>query len=338
MTCPSSPSATGTEEEAVVVIASPPCPTLSHLIPVASWIQCVGSNFEGGCDGLRKGEEAEGGLPLDGLGGLRARVRQPKVPEPVLRPLRRVVLEAPPRLLGENAVRDVGAHVLGPLHRKQLLTLDQRPSGLHQVVHNDHVLPRRLALLEPHDALVAVPHLGADDFRVARKEHVKAFPGSLVWVGDDDLLSRRGQLLELGLEEGDAGLEEREHGVAEVEALLEGVDVEDDEGGGAPAGQGNVGQDARQREGGRDLALGLDPLRRARREEGQHEGERAHEHPRQRVDDRQLLKNQGRVVETGQEGHVAVPQVLRVLDEQVGEPVREVLPRDFPQVDLGAGV
>ena len=51
------------------------------------------------------------------------------------------------------------------LRGQQLLALDERAAGLDQVVHDDHVAPARLALLQAHDPLVAVAHLGADHLR-----------------------------------------------------------------------------------------------------------------------------------------------------------------------------
>lgn len=56
----------------------------------------------------------------------------------------------------------------------------------------------------------------------------------------------------------------------------------------------------------------------------QHQRERAHEHARQLVDDRDLLENGAHVVEGRQEGHVPVADARRVLHEKVGEAVREV--------------
>ena len=50
------------------------------------------------------------------------------------------------------------AHLAG----QQFLALDERAAGLHEVVDDDDVTAPRLALLQPHDALVPVPHLGAD--------------------------------------------------------------------------------------------------------------------------------------------------------------------------------
>ena len=45
----------------------------------------------------------------------------------------------------------------------QLLALHEGTAGLHQVIHNDHVPALGRALLEPHDALVPIAHLGAND-------------------------------------------------------------------------------------------------------------------------------------------------------------------------------
>jgi hypothetical protein len=69
------------------------------------------------------------------------------------------------------------------------VALDQRAAALHQVVHDDHVPALRLALLEAHDALAAVAHLGAYHLGVplVLELVVEALPGALVRVGDGDL-------------------------------------------------------------------------------------------------------------------------------------------------------
>ena len=56
----------------------------------------------------------------------------------------------------------------------------------------------------------------------------------------------------------------------------------------------------------------------------QHEGEGADEHARQLVDDGDLLEDGARVVERRQEADVAVAYPRRILDEQVGEPIRKM--------------
>ena len=48
---------------------------------------------------------------------------------------------------------------------EELLALGEGATRLDQVVHDDHVPAARGALLQAHDALVAVAHLGADDLR-----------------------------------------------------------------------------------------------------------------------------------------------------------------------------
>ena len=50
----------------------------------------------------------------------------------------------------------------------ELLALHERASRLHQVVHDDYVAPLGGPLLQAHDALVAIPYLGADDLRTSR--------------------------------------------------------------------------------------------------------------------------------------------------------------------------
>ena len=99
------------------------------------------------------------------------------------------------------------------------------------------------------------------------------------------------------------------------------MDVKDDDGRGTAPGQGDVGQDAGQGDRGRDVALGLHPLRRARGEVWEDQGERADKHAGQLVDDGELLEDGGGRLEGGEEGDVAVADAGGVLDEQVGEAV-----------------
>ncbi len=51
------------------------------------------------------------------------------------------------------------------LRGEQALALYERAAGLDQVVHDDDVPALGHALLQAHDALVAVAHLGADHLR-----------------------------------------------------------------------------------------------------------------------------------------------------------------------------
>ncbi len=51
---------------------------------------------------------------------------------------------------------------------QQALALDERAAALHEVVDDDDVAPAWRPLLQAHDALVAVAHLGADHLRAAQ--------------------------------------------------------------------------------------------------------------------------------------------------------------------------
>lgn len=101
------------------------------------------------------------------------------------------------------------------------------------------------------------------------------------------------------------------------------MDVVDDDAGRAAPGLGNHGEDAREGERGGDVALLLDALEGARGEERQHEREGGDEQLGQREDDGDLLEDDRRRAERRQERHVLPPDVVRVVDEQVGEPVVE---------------
>lgn len=99
------------------------------------------------------------------------------------------------------------------------------------------------------------------------------------------------------------------------------MNVEDDHTGGAPPADGDVGQDAAECECGRDIALVLHALRSASRKERQHQGEAGYKHAGEGVDDGDLFKDDSRAVEGGQERHVAVADVMRARDKEVGEAV-----------------
>ena len=81
------------------------------------------------------------------------------------------------------------------------------------------------------------------------------------------------------------------------------------------------------------LALALHAFARPRGEEWEDEGERRHEHLRQRVDDRELLEDDLGGVERCEERHVAVPHAVCIVHEQVGEPVGEGAPVDAAELN-----
>ena len=101
------------------------------------------------------------------------------------------------------------------------------------------------------------------------------------------------------------------------------MDVVDDDAGRSTARLGDHGEDAREGEGGGDVPFLLDALEGARGEEGQHEREGGDEELGQREDDGDLLEDHRRRAEGGQERHVLPPDVVRLVDEQVREPVIE---------------
>ena len=173
---------------------------------------------------------------------------------------------------------------LGALRLEHLAALDQGTPRLHQVVHDDDVLPLRLALLQRHESLVALPHLGADNLLEPLEEGVEPLHRALVGVGDHDvvLVGEPGDLLQ---QQRDARLEARRDVVAEIKPLLQSVNVEDDGARGSPAGHGDVREHAREGHRCGYLALALHALGGARGEEGQDERERRDEHLWEGVDD-----------------------------------------------------
>lgn len=161
---------------------------------------------------------------------------------------------------------------------------------------------------------------------------METLPRPIIREGNGDIVSI-GELPEALQQERNPGLEAGEDVVPEVEPLLERVDVVDDDAGRAAPGLGNHGEDAREGERGGDVALLLDALEGARGEERQHEREGGDEQLGQREDDGDLLEDDRRRAERRQERHVLPPDVVRVVDEQVGEPVVEAPPVDGLEMD-----
>mmetsp|Transcript_5592 Transcript_5592/g.23668 ORF Transcript_5592/g.23668 Transcript_5592/m.23668 type:complete len:204 (-) Transcript_5592:772-1383(-) len=188
-------------------------------------------------DGPRQRKNLERLDPLHRLRGLRTRVREEELGEALPpRAARREPLPGVPR---ENTVRDVRAHLERPELREEFLALDERPPGLHQVVHDHHVPPRGLALLELHEPLPAVAHLRAHHLLHALEEAVEALARALIRVRDDDVVGVRTQRKPVQ-QQRDAALEARQDVVSEVEALLKRVDVEDERAARPAARRGDV--------------------------------------------------------------------------------------------------
>ena len=162
---------------------------------------------------------------------------------------------------------DVSRHVRSPLGGQQLLTLDQGGPRLHQVIHNHHVPSSWGSFFQPYDSLVTITHLGANYFGVVSKLVVKSFPCTFIGVGDGDVVGIR-QLAKSLSQQRNSGLKEREDLVTKVEAFLEGVDVENNNRGGASSGKGDVGDDSGQGEGCGHVTFCLHALGGARGEVG----------------------------------------------------------------------
>lgn len=166
---------------------------------------------------------------------------------------------------------------------------------------------------------------------------MKPLPRPIIWESNGDVFCVR-ELAEALQQEGDPCLEAWQHVVPEVEPLLERVDVVDDDAGRPAARLGDHGEDAGKGERGGDVALLLDALEGARGEEGQHEREGGDEQLGQREDDGDLLEDDRRRAEGRQERHVLPPDVVRLVDEQVREPIVEAPPVDGLELDgVGAG-
>ena len=159
-----------------------------------------------------------------------------------------------PRSVQEGAVRRIRTHFGSALNRQHSMALDQRVAGLHQVIDDHDMSTFRVSFLQLHDPVGprGSASFCADDCRellaVAFELFVEPRPGALVGECDGDVVGV-GELAQPVFEQREAAHETRHHGVPEVEALLHGMDVEDDEARGTALCQGRVGQHPGQREG-----------------------------------------------------------------------------------------
>ena len=178
------------------------------------------------------------------------------------------------------------------------MALNERSSTLHEIVDNHDVSSLGLALLDAHNSLLIVPDFGTDDLRAPRvAEHLmEAFPCTFVRIRDGDEFRVR-ELSKSRLEQRHAGQEERQHRVSKVESLLQRVNVEDDQRGWTAARERHIREHSREARGRGDVSFVFDALECARREVRQHERKAPDEHPRERVNYRELLENDIRVME-----------------------------------------
>ena len=199
--------------------------------------------------------------------------------------------------------------------------------------------PRRVALLDHHLARVAVAHLDAHDVRVPADEPLEALGGAVVGEGDRHLVlvGQRRQPLPQQVHR---ALQLHQHRVRKVELLLQRVDVVDHDRRRAGRARRDRAQDTRHRRGGRHLAVRVDPLHRARRKVRHEDAEVPRSHPRQRVEDGELLEDLGRLAHRREEGGVVMLErrAVLVVHLDVGEPVGKRVPRDAAQLDAAAVV
>ena len=189
----------------------------------------------------------------------RTRVGDPNVRESVRRAQFVVETKSLPRSVQEDAVRRIRTHFGGALNRQHFETRDHRAPRLHQIVHNHNMSTSRVSFLQLHNAVGpgGPAPFCADDRRetvVVFELFVQPRPSSLVGECDGDIVGV-GEFAQSVPEQREAAHETREHGVPEVEALLHGMDVEDDEARGTAPRQGDVGEHPGQREGRCDVAL-----------------------------------------------------------------------------------
>jgi hypothetical protein len=195
----------------------------------------------------------------------------------------------------------------------------------------------RISFLYSNYSLVTFTNLITDYHWKVLQQLVEPLPRPIIWEGNCNIVCVR-ELAEALQQERDPCLEAWQDVVPEVEPLLERVDVVDDDAGRPAARLGDHGEDAREGEGGGDVPFLLDALEGTRGEEGQHEREGGDEELGQREDDGDLLEDYRRRAEGGQERHVLPPDVVRLVDEQVREPVIEAPPVDGLELDgVGAG-
>eukprot|EP00201_Polytomella_parva_P008940 CAMPEP_0175058480 /NCGR_PEP_ID=MMETSP0052_2-20121109/11870_1 /TAXON_ID=51329 ORGANISM="Polytomella parva, Strain SAG 63-3" /NCGR_SAMPLE_ID=MMETSP0052_2 /ASSEMBLY_ACC=CAM_ASM_000194 /LENGTH=221 /DNA_ID=CAMNT_0016323863 /DNA_START=546 /DNA_END=1211 /DNA_ORIENTATION=- len=210
---------------------------------------------------------------------------------------------------------------------EKITAFNQSASRLDEIINNDDMAAFGLALLELDNTFGSIADLGTDNLReaVGLELVVETLPGALIGIGNGDVTSV-GEHPEALQEERYTGLEQREDGVTEIKALLQGVDVEDDKAGRSTTGQGNMRQEAGQSVSSGDVTLILHPFHGSRGEKGKDKRERAYEQTRKSINDRNLLENNGRVMERAQKSHMLIADVDGIINKKVRESIREFPP------------
>mmetsp|Transcript_88743 Transcript_88743/g.171844 ORF Transcript_88743/g.171844 Transcript_88743/m.171844 type:complete len:381 (-) Transcript_88743:428-1570(-) len=210
----------------------------------------------------------------------------------------------PPRLLWENSVGHKCRHAFASPLAQSLSALVQRSPRLNEVVDDDDGLALWVPVLDGHRPFLSVTHLAAgDDLDAEVVEHFpKPLSGAVVGEGHAvDSVQKHGRV-----QQRDARLQRPNRVAVEVEAVLERVQVVDQETRGLAAGR-QVAEHLGVRIGGRDLAFFHRPFH------GPHGIVRQHHH--QLLDKRlqehhhhlKLAQGHVVVVEAGQEEH-ALPR------------------------------
>lgn len=281
----------------------------------------------GPSDGGSEAQHLEGGELRDLRGCSRTRVGDPDVGK-----ARRE--ELLPGFLFHDAVGGVDADFRRARFLERLRAFDERAAGVDQVVNDDDLPSRDLALADRDLPRLTVPDLPADDEGeegrpVLIGEHgLEPLPRALVGEDDRNVFSREPLLQEFG-----AGLELRRDVLSEVVPNGQGVHVPEIERDGSRTRRRHRRDHLCERGSRSDLSFVIDPLHRPGGEVGEEDLERLGPQRRERVDRAHLFEDRAERVEAGEKRDVRVLNRVNVVDERVGIAVRESLPGNLPDRD-----
>lgn len=117
---------------------------------------------------------------LDILHHTCTRVGQPHVSKPMSSTLSVVMVKPLPRSLWKDSVSNISTHFACPHGCKKLLTLDESPSRLHQVIYDHNMTPFWVPLLELNNPLVSISHLVTYNHWQVVQWLGKPFPRTLI--------------------------------------------------------------------------------------------------------------------------------------------------------------
>mmetsp|Transcript_33385 Transcript_33385/g.73000 ORF Transcript_33385/g.73000 Transcript_33385/m.73000 type:complete len:208 (+) Transcript_33385:248-871(+) len=194
-------------------------------------------------------------------------------------------------------------HLRCPHLLQRLGALQQGSSALHQIIDDYTVFPFGIALFHLDEPLLSFSNLIADDGVKVVELSLESFVSAIIWVDNGKCFTWAilEDFLQVVLQDPHCRLKFHKDGVAEVELLLQGMDVVDHISHRSAWSHGTVGEHSRQGGRGGNLPESLDALHRARAEPWQNHSEVPRPHLGQRIEQSELLKDHRRRVEADEQ-------------------------------------